>query len=511
MTDLEVDSGAADPAFGGDTLIGGDLRLRSARASAASVFAQALRFILGFGSTIVLARLLVPGDFGVVAMVVAITGFVALFRELGLALATVQAPSISGREVTTLFWINSAVGALLMGLTLAIAPAIAWFYGDARLTAVALALAPPALLSGLACQHRALLRRELRFGALAIIDVIAFAVGIGVALVAAARGAGYWALVLIPLVTDLIALLGVWILCPWRPGPPARLEEVRRLLAFGGNITGFDFVNYWARNSDNVLLGRFWGPHQLGLYSRAYQILMLPIELVAGPIGAVAISALSRVAAVAPQHYRLAALGIVQKIALVTMPAAVLMLTGADWLIAVLLGPQWGEAAPIVAVLGLAAFTQPVGHAAGWLLITQDRTADLFRWGLIGGALAVASIVLGLRWGAFGVAASYAIVGLVVRTPLLLWFVGRRGPILAIDYARSMAIPAAGALAGLVAAVAFRRLVGPVAPLPGLVGLVALVLLAGVATVSLVPGGRLLLREMVGLCTLVLSRARGAS
>ena len=484
------------------------LRMHAARGSAAVVTGQGARLVLTFVATVILARLLTPGDFGLVAMVVAVTGFLALFRELGLSIATVQTAAISSREVTTLFWINVSGGVVLCLATVALSPGIAWFYGDPRLVLIGMALAPVALFSGAACQHRALLRRQMRFRVLAVIDVLAFAAGVTAAVLAAWGGAGYWALVLLPLVTEASTTVGVWVVCRWRPGERASLREVRRFLTVGGNITGFEVVNYWARNFDNVLIGRFWGAGQLGLYSRAYQLLLIPIELVAGPIGMVATSALSRVAADAPQQYRNAALRIVQKVALLTMPVAVLMIVASDWLVAVVLGAQWAGASRLVAIFGVAALTQSVGHTAGWLLITQGRTRDLFRWGFIGGGIALASIALGVPWGAVGVALSYAIGGLLVRTPALFWFVGRAGPIRAADYARSLLIPATAAGCALIAGISFRQVAGAVPPAAGLAGAVLVILCSMLAVLAVLPAGRVVLRDLVDLIGLATSRSR---
>jgi PST family polysaccharide transporter len=474
------------------------------------VSAQGARLIVAFGSTIVLARLVTPSDFGLVAMVLSVTGFLGIFRELGLATATVQTPVISVREISTLFWINAAAGLVLMLVTMALSPAIAWFYGDARLAAIGFALAPAVLFSGAACQHRAILRRQMRFSAVASIDVVSLAVGSSAAVAAAWAGLGYWALVLLPLVTESTSAISAWLLCTWRPAARAPLRDVRRHLVFGGNIAGFEVVNYWARNVDNVLIGRLWGAYSLGLYTRAYQVLLLPMEVLSGPIGVVAISALSRVAADSPQHYRAAALGIVQKLSIVTMPAAVIMIAVPDWIVAVLLGSQWSAAAPFVAVLGIAAFTQPISQTAGWLLITQGRTRDLLTWGFIGSGIAVVSIVIGVHWGPLGVAVAYVGGGLFVRTPLLFWFLGRSGPIRSSDYASALLIPAAAAGAAVLGAIAFRSIVGPVNPILGLLGVVISIFAAGMAVLVMLPGGRRLIRDIATLSRLALSRERVA-
>ena len=485
------------------------LRAAGARGGAMSVIAQAAKALLGFGGTIVLARLLTPADFGLVAMVVAVTGFLSLFREMGLSTATVQAKTITDAQVSSLFWLNTLVGILLTLLIVAVAQPIAWFYDRPQLASIALVLAPGALLSAASSQHRALLRRRMRFTALAVIDVASYALALAVGIIMAARGAGYYALAVMPVLTDAGLAIGAWTACRWTPRRHVAIDEVRPLLATGRDLVGFDVVNYWARNLDNLLIGRFWGAAALGGYSRAYQIMMLPITLVSTPIGMVATSALSRIDD--PAMYRATANSLVQKIALFTLPFAVVMIGAADWVVAVLLGSQWAAAAPILRVLGVAAVTQPVGHTAGWLLITQGRSRELLRWGLIGGATAMVSIAAGLPWGAFGVALSYVAVGLLVRTPLLFWYIGRRGPVRARDLARTLVIPLCAAAAALTAVLGFRRLATDVAPLPGLLASGAITAVMGIGVMLLLPGGRHLLRNSMSLVRLAIVPGRTAA
>ena len=123
-------------------------------------------------STVILARLLTPEDFGLVAMVTAITGFMVIFKDMGLSMATIQRPEIRHEQVSTLFWINVAVSFVIMLLTAIIAPAIAWFYGRPRLVWITLAFSIGFIFGGLTIQHQALLKRNMRFGTLAAIDII---------------------------------------------------------------------------------------------------------------------------------------------------------------------------------------------------------------------------------------------------------------------------------------------------------------------------------------------------
>jgi PST family polysaccharide transporter len=348
----------------------------------------------------------------------------------------------------------------------------------------------------------------MRFAAIAIVETAALLIGFTAAIVAAWRGAGYWALVVNQLVMTLVTLFGIWSLCRWRPGLPARGAGVRSMLSYGGNLTGFNFMTYFARNLDNLLIGKFWGAYQLGMYSRAYQMLLMPMQQINAPLAAVAIPALSRLAD-SPERYRAAYLKILEKIVMVTMPLAALMIATSDWMVLLLLGPQWRETGRIFMLLGIAALIQPVTKTAWWLFSTQGRTRELFHWGLMGGAIAVVSIVAGLPWGATGVAASYAVADLCIATPLLFWYVGRRGPVRTADFYRTIAPVSAACVCSLATLFLSR---------PWLTAVPSLVLRLSIAfgmtvavsllVLSALPAGRLAMLSLKETLLLLLKRNR---
>jgi PST family polysaccharide transporter len=286
----------------------------------------------------------------------------------------------------------------------------------------------------------------------------------------------------------------VWFACGWRPGRPARGAGVRSMLAFGGNFTGFSVINYFARNLDNLLIGRFWGSQQLGLYAKAYQLLLLPIDQINSPVTTVAVPALSRLND-SPERYRRVYLRIMEKVAMLTMPAVALMIAVSDWVVLVVLGPQWAEAGRIFAVLGVAALLQPVNNTTGWLFISQGRTRDMLRWGLVGGMIIIASIVAGLPWGATGVATSYSLVFVCVVTPLLYSFVGRTGPVRPRDIYATVAPSFCAAAAVGVALFLFRRWFEVRSPLLGIAAALAISLPVALAVLYALPAGRRALRD----------------
>ena len=385
-----------------------DLKGRSVRGGIVTIAAQGTRFVLRTASTVVLARLLSPEDYGLIGMVTVFISFADLFKDLGLSAATLQKLDINHKQVSTLFWINFAVSCLIALIVAALAPGIAWFYGEPRLVWVTIVLSTGFILSGLTVQHETLLKRQMRFTNLAWIQITATFVGLTSGVVAANYGLGYWSLVVMQLVTTITNTIGVWIGCAWRPGLPARNAGIYSMLTFGSNITGFNCVNYFSRNLDNVLIGRYWGSAELGLYAKAYQLILLPIEQINNPITSVALPALSRlqsdIASYCRYYYKA-----VFCMASLSMPMIGLMFVTADSLILLLLGEQWTGVVPLFQLLMPAAFNSTLGAALGWAYQSLGTVNRQLRWGIVSSAANVILFMIGVRWGAIGVAAAYGL------------------------------------------------------------------------------------------------------
>lgn len=403
-----------------------DLKERSIRGGAVTMTAQVTQFLLQTGSTVVLARLLTPHDYGLVAMVTAISAFAELFKNMGLSAATIQKAEINHNQISTLFWINLVVGFVLASILALAAPIISWFYGEPRLTNITLVLAGTFIFSGLTVQHDALLRRQMRFSAIAVIETGSMVIGIITAVVLARYGMRYWALVGLSVGTAICNAVLVWIFCGWRPDSPVRRAGVRSMLVFGGHITGFNIANYFSRNLDNILIGRFCGAGVLGLYSRAYSIMMLPINQIRIPLQSVATPALCHIQNDFVRYQKYYA-KLISLIAFMTMPLIVFLFVCGDQTIHLLLGNQWSGAAAIFKILAIAAFIQPVVSPSGLVLVSLGQSKKYLKWGVFNSIITVASFIVGLPWGAVGVAMSYAIVNYLLFLPCL-WYCFRRSP-----------------------------------------------------------------------------------
>jgi O-antigen/teichoic acid export membrane protein len=409
-----------------------NLKARTISSGGITISAQAAKFILTMGSTMVLARLLTPRDFGLVAMVTTVASVLRVFKDAGLSIATVQREKITQAQVSNLFWINVGVSALGSLIMAASAWVIARFYHNSQLIPIALILSLTFIISGSTVQHQALLKRQMRFKALALIEVgsIAFSVSVGVIL--AILGCGYWSLVWSILSTEVAGLFLTWSISRWRPQLPTRGSGVGPLVSFGAHRTAGDFILFLARSSDNLLIGRFYGAAAVGLYSRAGALLVRPLEQFLGPINAVFIPALSRLQS-HPARYRSTFLRLYEAIAVIGFLFTGLCLALARPLTLVLLGPKWQQAAVIFAGFTVAALCIPLANASAWLFTSQGRGRDLFNTQVINSCAVVLAILGGLPFGPIGVAMAISISNLLVRVPIYYFNAGRRGPIRTAD------------------------------------------------------------------------------
>jgi PST family polysaccharide transporter len=454
-----------------------------------------IKFVVALFATAVMARLLSPNDYGLIGMVAVITLYISMFKDMGLSLATVQKAEITDEQISTLFWINVGLSVIITLFTIAIAPLIAWLYHEPRLTAISIVTTIGFLLGGLSVQHEALLKRQMRFSALGIIGFTAMVMGYVVGITMGWHGYGYWALV-----GSQLALIGtntllVWLVCRWVPGMPTRNAGVRPMLNLGRNIAGFAMLNVFARNMDVLVIGRELGAQSLGLYTKAYQLINLPTDNTNEPLNTVALPALSRLMET-PARYREAYLRMLEKVVLIIMPCVAVIFAASDWIVYLVLGAKWEKTASVLKVLTLSGLFYPVANSALWLMISQGRGRDMFRWAFLGAPISILSYVVGLHWGVIGVAASYSLARLFVIDPLLYWFAGKEGPVSTGDIYRSSLPFAIAAVAGALVCLGVRQAFAIHNPLAGLIGCSLIVAVTDLIIVWAFPVGRTAIRDM---------------
>lgn len=389
----------------------------ASRGAAVTASGLWLKTLIQLVSTMVLARLLDPGDFGLIAMIMAIVGVADLVRDFGMTGAIIQARVLSVKQWSSLLWFSLLLGGVLTIVVAVSAPLIAALYDEQRLVILTLAIAPTLLLNAIAMPMQAAAQRDMRFGTLAMIDIVAMVVGVVLSVIAAFLGFGVWSLVILAGAGQVYRLIALWVTTRLHWGPPQISREVRPLLATGGSIFGVQLLNYAARNMDNVVIGAQLGPAALGQYSRAYSLFLLPQQQLNGPIGRVALPVLSRLQDDA-ERYRRYVRGSMTIIGYLSLPTYAIAAAVASPLIAVLLGPGWEAAASAFALLAIAGMAQAIGNVQGWLYITLGRAHRQLVYYLITRPIVIAMFFVGVWWnGIDGLALLYGLTTMVLLVP----------------------------------------------------------------------------------------------
>jgi polysaccharide transporter, PST family len=408
------------------------LRQRSVHGTAATFVSQGGRAVVRLAGQIVIARLLLPADYGLVAMVAPILSLTYLMGELGLGQAVIFEPKITAADVSGLFWCGVLLNTgLAVGLAL-ISPGIAWLYHEPRTIPITLVLAALLPVSGLAVQPMALLNRHMRFVALAILDVVPSATGLIVGLLAAWHDWAYWSLIAFAIAETLTTVLLAWSLSQWRPSRPAYDPRVKRLIQVGLHITGYNLAGYATNSFDHILLGATWGSGPLGLYDRGYKLVVQPVAQLTTPIGRVAVPLLMRLRPNAGRYKR-AYLDMLRIMLLLVTPGILFAMAMAQPLMLLLLGRHWTGVAPAFAWLCLGGVASPLYASTFWLFTTQDRTRQQTIYVATTSVISVVAFVAGLPWGPNGVAAGAGLSLFCVSTPLICWGATREGAVATAD------------------------------------------------------------------------------
>lgn len=397
---------------------------RAVRGAAVSLGGQVVKGLVQIGGVVVLARLLTPRDYGLLAMVTVVVGVGDILRDFGLSTAAVRAPTLSRGMRDNLFWLNTLIGLVLAGATVAIGPLVSGLMHQAALTDICRWLSLTFVLNGVATQYRASLERDLRFKATAVADAVSPVLALAVAVLAALAGWGYWALVAqaLTLAGSMLVLLVVQ--ARWLPRGYDRREPMRPMLVFGGHMVASQLVGYVSNNTDTFTVGIRFGSVAMGLYNRGFQLLMQPYNQVRVPVTKVAVPVLGKLHDDPKAFSRFLVRG--QLTLGYTLCLALAVVAGvANPLTLLLLGPRWDGVGPIVALFAIAAAFQTLALVAYWVYVTKGLTGHLFRYSLMSAAVRMTCILVGSLGGVLGVAAGYA-VGPILLWPISFWWLAKR-------------------------------------------------------------------------------------
>lgn len=361
--------------------------------------------------TTILANKLAPKDFGLVGMATVFTAFLSMLGGLGFDSAIIQNRTLSQRQLSTLFWIRLAIGILIGGLLAASAPLIAAFYREPRLSPVLQALSFIFVSSSLYQVHRTSLRKELRFGAIAVNTVTSVLASGALGITLAFLGFGVWSLVLQSISMDLISALLFLRAHPWKPHLTIAWKETAPVVRFGITMASGSLILYLQRNIDSLMVGRLLGAVALGYYSLAYRIMYAPVRQISYIFTDVLFPSLSSIQndrqLLARNYTRC-----VKVIALLTFPLMTFVTLFSHEIVDTLFGQQWTEAGTVIGILAPAGALQSVTQIAYVIFPVLGRPKLSVAQYSIGCLLIALGVALGSRWGVEGTAWGVLCAGL---------------------------------------------------------------------------------------------------
>jgi O-antigen/teichoic acid export membrane protein len=368
--------------------------------------------LLQLATTVVLARLLSPNEYGLLGMVLVFTGFANYVADMGLGASIIQNTALSNRHLNSVFWLNAATGLALTLIFILAAPLVAGFYGEPQLYLLTVAIAPNFVLGSLNVVQSALLDKALNFRIKFWIEIVAaFASGL-VALVLALRGWGVWSLVGQSLALTTVRVLMMWIQSSWRPAMVFDFSAIRELMRFSGHLTGFGIVFYWSQNIDKLMIGRWIGSSALGIYTLADKLMRLSLANINDVTSSVMFPALSSI-----QHdveaVKRAYLRATRMTSLIVFPMMIALGVLAEPAIVVVYGTKWRASIVILQLLCVAGVSLSTYSTAGWIFMSQGRTDLLFRLGVYATVVRAIEVLIGAHWGLMGVAWAFVIGGYV--------------------------------------------------------------------------------------------------
>lgn len=382
------------------------LRKKTIKGLAWSAVSQGGKQVSQIIITMILARLLSPEDFGLVAMATVFTNFALLFGEMGLSSALIQKQDIDDRHLSSAFWLNVIAGACLTLFFIIVAPLIAAFYHKPQLQPLLMVMSLNFILTSFTIIQQTIFTKEMDFKPLTIRDIASVVVAGIVGIFMANHGFGAWSLVGQLLTFSFVNGILLWTMSSWRPKFMFSKDAIKDIFHFSAHMTGFNIVNYFARNVDQLLIGKFLGSQALGYYALAYKIMLYPVQNISGIIGRVMFPAFSRI-----QHdlekVRSAYLKMVKAISLITFPLMAGLFVLAPEFVHIVFGAKWEPIILVLKILCICGAVQSIGTTVGNIILSQGRSELQLRLGVISIFFVFLAVLLGMRWGVAGVAAFY--------------------------------------------------------------------------------------------------------
>jgi PST family polysaccharide transporter len=399
------------------------LKSQAIRGASVNIAAQSVAIACQTVGAVVLARLLGPADFGLVALVTAFSIWIANFGVNGFTEYIIYRPDLSRDEVVSIYWLHILIGSALTAGFVGFGFALVGIYRQPALSGIAAVMGTSFVFYALSTTPLALLKREMKFAKVALAELSGVLLSYILAVGAAVAGFHYWAIVIRQLTPPAVLVAAAWILNPWRPRGRVQVKKALSSLKYAVKVYVNLALGFLSNGLDKVLLGKFHGASLVGNYDRAYSIFSMPAAQLLTPLHNVALASLSRLQNDKAKFSAYFA----KAISLVSFPgvlASVLLTILAHDLVALLLGRNWVEAGFVVLALGPGIAAQLLYGSSAWLHLSLGTPDRWLRWNFVAGAITVILFVLAAPRGAVAMAAALSARNYILVVPAI-WYGGR--------------------------------------------------------------------------------------
>lgn len=379
-------------------------------------FSKIIRIGLQYVTLLILVAYLSPTDFGLMSTAMIFIGFFNLIKDFGFSSALIQLEEKTDELLSSVFWLNAVIGISLATLLYFASGFVANFYKIAELKLILEVLSINFIFSSISTLQNALFEKEMRFNIISKIEIISSSTASIVAITLAVLDFGVWALVFQTLTLSFLMLFFNWLYSDFRPKIVFSVNEIKKILHFGINLSGFNILNYFVRNADYFLIGKFLGMNELGLYSLAYRIMLFPIQNISSVVNRVVYPALSKVKNNKIETRKIYT-NIVGSVAFFTFPLTIGFFVINESFVTLFLSERWYPIIDILYVLVPIGLIQSVYSLAGAIYLSQDQTKLWFKWGIISAMITVTGFYIGIKWGIIGVAISYLATNIILIYP----------------------------------------------------------------------------------------------
>lgn len=369
-------------------------------------------------SIVFIARLLDPETYGLFAILMIFVGFLKMFVGMGTSAAIVQNNHLNDKFLSTIFYFNLTCGLIVYFVLFLSSGYIATFFNNIEIENLLKIIGLLFIITAISSVQNALFTKNMHFKYMSVIQSFALIVSFIIGLSFAYLGHGVYSLIYKSLSEVIIVTVLTWFISDWRPKFYFSLQVLKGIYNYSSNLVWFSIINYFSRNSDNFLIGKFLGEKSLGAYNMAYNLMLYPLNNISHTLVRVLFPAMSELKEnneLIKKYY----IKVIFFISLITFPLMLGLMSVSEIFVDVVFGDKWKELSTLIIILSPIGLLQSIGTTVGSIYMAKGTTSLMFKIGLLNSIIQIVSIIIGLQYGVKGVAISYLIANIFLFLPNL--------------------------------------------------------------------------------------------